>query len=92
MSSKSQPVADIIPLFPENGSESDPVKSTPFPASVLAKLAEDVIALNRQLNPSGLVVDEPKPVQVAALDSLKCGLKIKRESEDGDKLRRLFKE
>jgi hypothetical protein len=67
-------------------------KSQPLDASVLAKLAEDVIAWNRPLNPSE-VESGARPARVARLDSLRCGLKIlrKEESEEGE-LRSIFKE
>ena len=61
-------------------------------ASVLAKLAEDVIAWNRPLTPSE-VESGARPARVARLDSLRCGLKIlpKEEPKVGE-LRRIFKE
>ena len=72
--------------------ENDKSKSPDLDASVLAKLAEDVIAWNRPLNPSG-VESGTRPAQVARLDSLRCGLKIirKEESKEGE-LRSIFKE
>ncbi len=72
----------------ENGESKSPV----LDASVLAKLAEDVIAWNRPLNPSE-VESGSRPAQVARLDSLRCGLKIlrKEESKEGE-LRKIFKE
>ena len=63
-------------------------------ASVLAKLASDVVAWNRQLSPSE-AADTRRPARVARLDSLGCGLKILKKEESNDQegeLRRLFKE
>jgi len=79
----------LLNARPKENTES---KSPVLDASVLAKLAEDVIAWNRPLNPSE-VESGARPAQVARLDSLRCGLKIvrKEESKEGE-VRKIFKE
>ncbi len=72
--------------------DSNESKSLVINASVLAKLAEDVIAWNRPLSPTE-VESGARPARVARLDSLRCGLKILPtvESKVGE-LRSIFKE
>ncbi|MBC7532590.1 MAG: hypothetical protein H7318_13530 [Oligoflexus sp.] len=79
----------LLAARPQENAES---KRLFLDASVLAKLAEDVIAWNRPLNPSE-VESGSRPAQVARLDSLGCGLKIirKEESKEGE-LRSILKE
>lgn len=85
---------NVSPFRIVRDKDAEPIepKSQPLDASVLAKLAEDVIAWNRPLNPSE-VESGARPARVARLDSLRCGLKIirKEESDEGE-LRSIFKE
>lgn len=80
-------------LRPGETCDPEPIAHS-LDASVLAKLAADVIAWNRVLSPSELL-DSPRPTRVADLTSMKCGLKILKKEESADQpgeLRRLFKE
>lgn len=89
---KSKDKRSPLRLIHPKTDASEESKGQVLDASVLAKLAEDVIALNRPLNPSE-VESGMRPARVARLDSLRCGLKIVRreESKEGE-LRSIFKE
>ena len=92
MSLKSKESKGPMRLISAQSPEAQGNSAPALDASVLAKLAEDVIAWNRQLGPSK-PESEARPARVARLDSLRCGLKILRKEESPvGELRPLFKE
>ncbi len=92
MSLKSEGTQSPLRLIKEGDTAQTLQKTPVMDASVLAKLAEDVIAWNRQPSPSAGADDQTKP-RVASLGSLRCGLKIKpKEDQSAGEVRQLFKE
>ncbi len=69
-----------VRLLTKNDDGQITSNSPSLDASVLAKLAEDVIAWNRPLTPSE-VEEGVRPAQVAKLEGLSRGFKIRRSEE-----------
>lgn len=90
---KSQDNKGGLRLVTETAPLNNTSGTSGMDASVLAKLAEDVIAWNRPLSPSELQ-EGARPAQVAKLDSLSRGFKIRRkednENESNEGVLRLF--
>ena len=68
-------------LLGNPGHDKNTSNSSGVDASVLAKLAEDVIAWNRPLTPNE-AIEGARPAQVAKLESLSRGFKIRRIEDE----------
>lgn len=77
---KSNENKGLLKLLGPDDDIKDTSKSAAMDASVLAKLAEDVIAWNRPLTQTE-VTEGVRPAQVAKLQSLSRGFKIRKTEE-----------
>lgn len=77
---KSHENKGTVRLLGQADELKDTSKSAGMDASVLAKLAEDVIAWNRPLTPNE-ATEGARPAQVAKLGSLSRGFKIRRSDD-----------
>lgn len=78
---KSDEKIRSLKIAPADDERQNTSSTSTIDASVLAKLAEDVIAWNRPLTPNEVEMGA-RPAQVAKLTSLSRGFKIKREDKE----------
>lgn len=96
MNNKNRKLTSHIRLIEENSEAELQISEQSWDATELAKAATDVIALNRHMTTSSVRVSEEthRGPRIASLESLRCGLKIRKEpaAPDSPEVRSLVKE